>query len=262
MAIPILRGRNFAPGDTRVVILSASAALRAWPDAEPIGQTLPIGEDASGVPLQYTVVGIAGNARVMAMEDPDAVEIYFPVAATDLPNAYLLISTSVSPESVAPTIATIARNLDPEVFPDVRILKSAFDRQLQAARRTAIAVGLLGLCALVLACLGIVGLVAYAVSQRTKEIGIRIALGATRAHVLAIVLRQFSRPVIVGLLLGMAGAGVMSQLLRRQLYGISSLDPAAYLTAVIVFLVTVALAALFPARRALRVDPLRALRFE
>jgi ABC-type antimicrobial peptide transport system permease subunit len=159
-------------------------------------------------------------------------------------------------------LATIARSLDPEVFPDVQILKTAFDRKLQNAGRSALAVSLLGLCALLLACLGIAGLVAYAVSQRVKEIGIRLALGAARGHILALVLRQFSRPVIAGLIAGIAGAAGLSQILRRQLYGISALDPEAYLAAIAIFLLTVATAALWPARRALRIDPLRALRHD
>jgi ABC-type antimicrobial peptide transport system permease subunit len=98
------------------------------------------------------------------------------------------------------------------------------------------------------------------VSQRIKEIGIRIALGAARGHVLLLVLRQFSRPVLAGSLVGMAGAAALSQFLRRQLYGISSLDPAAYLAAIGIFVITVAVAALVPARRALRIDPVKALR--
>jgi ABC-type antimicrobial peptide transport system permease subunit len=104
--------------------------------------------------------------------------------------------------------------------------------------------------------------VAYAVSQRTREIGIRMALGARPAHILAVVLRQFSRPVAAGLLLGVGAAAALSGLLRGQLYGISNLDPAAYLAAIGVFAVTVVGAALWPARRALRVDPMRALRHE
>jgi ABC-type antimicrobial peptide transport system permease subunit len=196
------------------------------------------------------------------MEDPDAVEIYVPAETGDWPSMNVVLKTSTPPESLAPSVVSIARGLDAEVFPEVLILKSAFRRKLQAAERSALAVGLLGASALLLACLGIVGLVAYAVSQRTKEIGIRIALGATRSHVLLIVLRQFSRPVIAGLLVGMAGAAATSQILRRELYGISSLDPTAYLSATGIFMLTVALAAMVPARRALRVDPLRALRFD
>ena len=103
---------------------------------------------------------------------------------------------------------------------------------------------------------------AYAVSQRTKEIGIRTALVARPSHVLAVVLRQFSFPVVGGLLVGVGGAAALSQILRQELYGISNLDPIAYLAAIGLFVVTVAVAALLPARRALRVDPMRALRYD
>ena len=121
---------------------------------------------------------------------------------------------------------------------------------------------LLGFIAQLLACLGILGVVSYGVSQRTKEIGIRMALGAKPSHVLSIVLRQFSLPVVLGLLAGVTGAAALSQFLRGILYGISNLDPITYLGAIVVFLITVVLAALLPARRALRIDPLRALRYE
>jgi ABC-type antimicrobial peptide transport system permease subunit len=133
---------------------------------------------------------------------------------------------------------------------------------VESAQRGAVAVSLLGASALLLACLGIVGLVAYAVSQRTKEIGIRIALGAAHSHVLLVVMRQFSRPVAAGMLTGMAGAAALSQLLRRQLYGISSLDPVSYAAAITIFVLSIAAAGLIPSLRALRIDPLRALRHE
>jgi predicted permease len=262
MKIPILRGRNLAPGDTQAVIVSASAALRAWPGEDPVGKTMTIGEDAAGQPARFTVVGVAGNARVVAMEDPDAVEIYFPMTMEDLPAMSVMVRTSTPPERIAPAVASTARSIDAELFPEVQILKSAFSRKLQSAERSALAVSLLGLSALLLACLGIVGLVAYAVSQRTKEIGIRIALGAKRSHVLLVVLRQFSRPVFAGLVVGVGSAAALSQIMRRELYGVSHLDPTAYAAAIGIFVITVAVAALFPARRALRVDPLRALRFE
>ena len=141
-------------------------------------------------------------------------------------------------------------------------MKSSFRRKLKAVESGALVVSLLGSIAHLLACLGIVGLVAYAVSQRTKEIGIRMALGAKPSHVLSVVVRQFSRPVAAGLLVGVGAAAALSQLLSGVLYGISHLDPIAYLTAIGIFVATVALATLLPARRALRVDPMLALRHE
>jgi ABC-type antimicrobial peptide transport system permease subunit len=142
----------------------------------------------------------------------------------------------------------------------VQLLKTSFAQKLRQTELIAFSVSLLGLSALLLACVGVIGLVAYSVAQRTKEIGIRMALGATGSRVLAVVLRQLSRPVAAGLLLGTGGAAALSQVLRRELYGISNLDPLAYLAAIGLFVTVVTLAALWPARRALRVDPLQALR--
>jgi ABC-type antimicrobial peptide transport system permease subunit len=148
------------------------------------------------------------------------------------------------------------------MFPEVQLLSSAYGSRLQGAEYSALAVSLLGAIAHLLACLGIVGVVAYAVSQRTKEIGLRMALGAQPSQVLSVVLRQFSIPVAAGLIVGVAGAAALSQLLRGQLYGISNLDPTTYLVAIAVFIVTVVVSALLPARRALRIDPLSALRHD
>jgi ABC-type antimicrobial peptide transport system permease subunit len=150
--------------------------------------------------------------------------------------------------------------VDPKIVPEVQSMTTSFQRKLQATEYSTLAAGLLALVALLLACLGIVGIVAYAVSQRTKEIGIRMALGAKPSHILSIVLRQFSLPVGVGLLSGVGGAAALSQVLRGTLFGVASLDPKAYLAAIGLFTATVALASLVPARWALRVDAISALR--
>ena len=166
------------------------------------------------------------------------------------------------PEGLVPFVASVARSIDPAIFPEVQLVKSSFRRKMEDAEYAAMSVSVLGFVALLLASLGIVGLVAYSVSHRTKEIGIRMALGANPAHVLTVVIRQLAMPILAGSVAGVAGAAALSQLLRRELYGISYLDPLAYLGAIVVFFAMVAVAALLPARRALRVDPLRALRYE
>ena len=211
---------------------------------------------------KFTVVGVAGNARVTAPQDPDAEEGYFVAGAADMPSMTVQVKTSGPPEGLVPFVASIAKTIDPKVFPEVELLRTSFRERLHGAEYSALAVSLLGSMALLLACLGIVGLVSYAVSQRTKEIGIRMALGAKPLRVLSAVLRQFALPVAVGLLVGVGGSAALSQILRRQLYGVSHLDPVAYLAAVGVFVITAGIAALLPARRALKVDPLRALRYE
>jgi predicted permease len=254
MKIPLLRGRNLMRGDSHMVVVSQSLAVLAWPAEDPVGRPFQLGD------VKYTVVGISGNARVAATQDRDATQAYFLAGAPDLPSMVALVRTSGPPEALARTLASIAKAIDPKVLPEVQLMKSAFQRSLQGTEYSALAVSLLALVALLLACLGIVGLVAYAVSQRTKEIGIRMALGAKPSHILSIVLRQFSRPVVAGLLVGVGGAAALSQILRQVLYGVGNLDPIAYATAIGVFAATAALAALLPARRALGVDPVRALR--
>jgi len=254
MNIPLLSGRNLMRGDSHAIAISESLAQRLWPAQNPLGKQLDLGD------ADRTVVGIVGNARLVAREDPDAVEAYYLAEAANLPSMVVVVKAAGPPEGLIPFLTSTAASVDPGVFPEVELLKTSFREKLRGTGTSALAVGLLGLVALLLACLGVAGVVAYAVSQRTKEIGLRMALGANPSHVLSIVLRQFSLPVAAGLLAGVAGAAALSQILRRQLYGVSNLDPVAYLAAVGIFIVTIGLAALVPARQALQVDPMQALR--
>ncbi|SPE43613.1 conserved membrane hypothetical protein [Candidatus Sulfopaludibacter sp. SbA3] len=177
-----------------------------------------------------------------------------------MPSMAVLVRTSGRPEQLASTLASIAKAVDPEIVPEVQLMNASFQQRLRGTQYSAMSVSLLALVALLLACLGIVGLIAYAVSQRTKEIAIRMALGAKPSHVFAIVMSQFARPVVVGLVVGLGGAVALSRILRQVLFDVGGLDPVAYLGAIGLFTATVALASLFPARRALLVDPIRALR--
>jgi predicted lysophospholipase L1 biosynthesis ABC-type transport system permease subunit len=241
-------------GDTDATVVSQSLALLGWPGEDPLGKQLELENG------KYTVVGISGNARVAELEDRDSTEAYFLADAADMPSMVVLVKTSGRPEELASTVASIAKAVDPKVIPEVQLMNTSFQQRLRGTQYSALSVSLLALVALFLACLGIVGLIAYAVSQRTKEIAIRMALGAKPSHVFAIVMRQFARPVVVGLVVGLGGAVALSRILRQVLFGVGSLDPVAYLGAIGLFTATVALASLFPARRALLVDPMRALR--
>lgn len=253
MRIPLLQGRNLQRGETGVVVISESLAKAAWPKESALGKSV----DIDG---PHTVVGVSGNARMNRIQDSDAVEAYFPLKDADLPGVSMVIRASGSPEAVLKSVSQLARTIDPKVIPEVQMTKSLYQQKLQSAEYSAAAVSVLGGLSLVLACLGILGLVSFAVSQKAKEIGIRMALGARPAHVLSNVLWQLAVPVGVGLMLGVGAATAVSRILRGFLYGVSHLDGAAYAAALAVFAVTAALAALLPARRALKVDPLRVLR--
>lgn len=210
----------------------------------------------------YTVIGVTGSARTVKLEDSDSVEAYMPLEDGDFPSLYLTVRTVGRPEDLAPTIASTARSIDLDTIPEIELVKSGFERKLRGAEYSALAVTALGSIAQLLACLGIVGVIAYAVSQRTREIGIRVALGAKPAHVLSVVLENFSRPVLAGMLIGCASAAALSRVLRGVLYGISNFDPLTYLIAMSIFVLTVLVASVIPARRALRIDPLTALRHD
>jgi hypothetical protein len=250
MGIPLVRGRNLVRGEAGAVVVSESMARAHWPGDDPLGREFD----------GRTVVGVAASARTAALQNPDAMEAYFAAQPDDMPSMVLLVKASGPPRGLAPFVASIARSADQAIFPEVTLLATSYSQRIRQAGTTAAGVSLLGASALLLACLGIVGLVAYSVSQRTKEIGIRMALGARAAHVLSSVLGQLTRPVLLGLAAGVVGAALVSQLLRRELYGVSVVDPLAYASAIVLFAAAVVLAALGPARRALRVDPMQALR--
>jgi predicted permease len=262
MNIPLLRGSNLKAGDTDAIVVSESLARSKWPGDDALGKQFSTGADAAGKEEKYTVVGVAGNARIIAPHDSEAVEIYYLARDADMPSTSVLVKLRGSSESVSASVRSIASGIDPQIMPAIRPLEVAFHDQLRPVERGALIVSAMGAVALLLAVLGILGLVAYAVSQRTKEIGIRIAMGANPSHVIRAILAQFLRPVALGVLLGATGAAALSQLLRHALYGISSLDPVSYSAAIGLLVAISAIAALVPARRALRVDPMRALRHE
>ena len=202
------------------MVVSQSLAAAALPAEDPLGKPLGLGD------TKYQVVGIAADVRVASPQERGETEIYFLAGAGDLPSTAVLVRTSGRPEALLPGVASIAKSVDAKILPVVQMMKSSFDKKLQGSQYGAWSVSLLAAVALLLACLGIVGLVAYAVSQRTREIGIRMALGAKPSHVLSVVLRQFSSPVLAGLVIGVGGAAALTRLLRGLLYGISNLDPA------------------------------------
>jgi len=257
MNIPFLVGRAFLPGEQHVTILSESLAHRIWHGESPIGKPMP-SDSPSSAPRDI-VVGVVGNARVNALSDSDATEQYWPAQPDDMPQMSLVVKVAGEASSISPVVKSISQSLDPKLFPEIRSLKSLFQGNVATVERIAAAVSLVGFIALVLASIGVIGLVAYTASQRAKEIAIRLALGAARMQIVHTILRQFALPVALGLLTGIAAAATASSALRRALYGISNVDPASYAGAILLLVSILAIAAILPARRALRIDIAKAL---
>jgi ABC-type antimicrobial peptide transport system permease subunit len=259
MNIPLLMGRTLLPGEKNAVVISESFARRQWPGQNPIGKQFDARNPGSP---RDTVVGVVGDARLNALNDDDAVEEYWSAQAGDMPGMSMVVKMSGAPEDFVSMTKVIADSLDPKIFPEIRPLKSLYQATVSTVERLAMVVSLIGLVAVLLAGVGIIGLVAYTVSQRTKEIAIRLALGAERAHVLVAVLRQFALPMMIGLLAGVGVAAGASKVLRKMLFGVSNLDPASYVGAIAVLIGIVGLATLLPARRALQLNMARILHYE
>jgi predicted permease len=257
MAIRILSGRTFFHREKMAVIVSASFAKKQWPGQNPLGK--PLWRDGKS---KDTIVGVAGDARIKAMNDGDAVEVYWPAQAEDLPAMTLLIKTAGAPDGMIPKLKSISDSLDPKLFPSIWLLKAGFHETARDLEKLAMVVTLLGMVAFSMAAIGIIGLVAYAVSQQKKEIAIRIALGAEHLQLLATVLRQFSWPLIWGLVTGAGITAGLSKTLRKTLYGISNLDPMSYVVALAVLALVTGIAAVMPAKRALRLNVSKTLRYD
>jgi predicted permease len=256
MQIPMLLGRTFQQGEKNVVIISDSFARKQWPGQNPLGKLVGDGK------VKDAVVGVAGDAHMNALSNDDAVEQYWPATQDQLPGMVVMVRVAGQAEGLPSAAKSISESLDPKLFPEIRQIRALYADNVRSIEMTAGAVTLMGIVALVLAGVGLIGLVSFTVSQKTKEIAIRTALGATPKQVLKVLLRQFSWPAGLGLLIGTATASASSQLLRQTLYGVSNLDPIAYGVAIGFLLVTLAISALLPARRALKLNLSRALHYE
>ncbi len=255
-----MRGRGFWPReahDAPGVIVTESTARQLWPGQDPLGKTLR--EDTG---REYLVIGVAKDAQVSHLGDLDTTYLYFPAGPQDDVRTYVLVRYGGGFTDVAKGMRDASQSLDHDVFVDVIKLEDNLEIWRAPSRIVAALSGALGALALLLASIGVYGMVSYSVSRCVREIGIRMALGANGADVMSLVLWQAMRPVLIGGLVGVALCAGVSQVLSSMLFGLSARDPIAFIC-VPFFLLTVALIASYiPARRALHVDPMVALRYE
>lgn len=267
MGIELTRGRAFTAIEVQngapIVVVSEQTARILWPDIDPLGQTITVGtpqyasgRDSISNVHAVTVVGVARDAQITKVGLTPNTMLYMPADSGDF-----LVRLSNPGKSIA-ALRDAARIVDPNVLVKVETMNDIIARQgvVQATGVTATYAGVLGLLALLLSAVGIFGVVAYAVSQRTREIGVRIAIGAQRSDVVAMVLRQGMKPVLYGAIAGVLLAIVAMRVLQVFLFGISFVDPLGYTTAAIIVGAAAGLACYFPARRAATIDPVTALR--
>ena len=263
IGVPILEGRAIdetdVVGASAVVVVNQSLARHHWGDDSPVGERISWIERGSWA----TIVGVVGDVRNYGLDSDAVDEIYFPLLQHPSRVVRLLIRTPGDPLQAVQMVHTAIAEMDPQQPLDqILTLKQIRKDSLASPRLTALLLGFFAALALVVTLAGITGVIAFAVSQRTREIGIRMALGAARANVLSMILRKGLALVAAGLLIGVVGAAGLSQLMSELLFGVQPTDPITYL-AVSLVLATVATAACyFPARRAATIDPIRALRSE
>jgi putative ABC transport system permease protein len=264
MGIPLVRGRSFtdndASGHPAVTMVNQAFATKYFGTRDPVGLGIRSGPHD---PLR-TVIGVVGNVHHSSLETPAAPEMYQPLWQTDLGGgAFVVIRSSLPPDQIASAIRAALSKIDPNLaLSDIHTMgelasQSTARRRFQTTLLTAFS----GM-AMLLGMVGVYGLLAYSVKQRTAEIGLRIALGAPRGRVLGMILRQGFQLFMAGLMLGLAGALALTRILTSFLYGVSALDPITFAAVPVLLLLATIMACLIPARRAANVDPMRTLRYE
>jgi putative ABC transport system permease protein len=272
MRIPLRRGHFLTNADAAdavpVVVVDEAFARRLWPDREPIGQRIATGAVPNSNPpvLRWrTVVGVVGHVKNNALDQLGREQVYVPIAQTPFPirNMYLTVRASGDPAAMASSIQSTVRTLDPSLpVYEWKTMDAWLDATVSPRRFNVMLLLAFGALALTLAAIGTYGVIAYSVSQRTQEIGIRMALGASRQDVLRMVVGGGLRLAIAGVLIGVALSLAAGRFISTLLFGVRATDPLTFSAVAAALLATAVVAAWIPARRATRVDPMVALRYE
>jgi predicted permease len=261
MGIPLRSGRYFEPADRsgapNVVIVSEAFARKYFPGEDPLGRTITSHE------ADRTIVGVVGDVHQTSLEVEPITEVYGPIPQLHTAYADLVVKTSGHPYDTLPGVKAAVLAVLPDVpLRTVRTMEELYGTRVAQRKLNMLLLGLFGVLGLVISAVGIYGVMAYMVAQRTREIGVRMALGATRARVLGMVLKSAAVLVAIGLVIGGAGAWYLSRTATTFLFRLDSNDPRAYGVAIAVLACAALIASAIPARRAASVDPMEALRAE
>jgi putative ABC transport system permease protein len=267
LGIPLLRGRLFDDRDTmdapHVALISESLAQEKWPNQDPLGRAIEFGNIDGDLRL-LTVIGVVGDVREASLEKPPRPTIY--VNYRQRPQATYqfsaVVRTAGDPASVIASARKIVRDLDPDVPPSTSSFTAIFAASTGGRRFNLVLFGIFAGTALLLAVAGIYGVLAYSVARRTREMGVRMALGASAGNVMRLVLGQAAVTTGIGVLLGVVCSFILMRFLQSMLYEVSAADPLTFAGVALLLIGVALLAAYLPARRATKVDPIVALRYE
>jgi macrolide transport system ATP-binding/permease protein len=261
MEIPLMQGRDFTYQDTdqsqRVIIINDTMARRFWREQDPLGKQVRIGQTA------LTIVGVVKTGKYQTLgEDPKSF-MYLSILQSYRPDVVLTVRADGDPASLLPTIREAIRAMDANLpLFEVKTLTQHMSISVFTQRIAATLLGIFGLLALLLASIGLYGVMAYSVSQRTHEIGLRMALGAQGSDVLKMIVGQGMKLALIGVALGLAGAFMVTRFLASLLHGVDSTDLVTFAGASLILIAVALVASYIPARKATKVDPMIALRYE
>jgi putative ABC transport system permease protein len=265
LGIPLLRGRIFderdGPDSPHVAVVSQSLAQERWPSQDPIGHTIEFGNMDGDMRL-LTIVGIVGDVRDYGVDAPPRPTVYVDLFQRPRPAITLTMLTDADTQMVTASARGILHDLNPEIPPSFETFSQIYSASLGPRRFNVILVAIFGITALLLAAVGVFGVMAYSVSRRIREIGVRVALGASSRDVLNMILGQGCRTIFIGIAIGLAGSLVLTRTLQSMLFGVTATDLLTFATVILLLVVTALLACYLPARRAAKVDPMVALRYQ
>jgi putative ABC transport system permease protein len=267
MGIPLVQGRLIEPSDDekapRVVVVNQAFVKRYFPNGDAIGKRMRLGKLTSEFPWA-TIVGTVGDVRNFTLDEPPEPAMYWPVAQIrSTPSLAIVVRTQSDPDALAPAVRDAIAKIDQaQPIYDMQSLDQLVAKSLDQRRFTLTLMLLFGVIALVLSAIGIYGVMAFAVTQRTQEIGIRMALGASALDVLKMVVGSGMFLAVIGVAVGLIGAFAVTRLMASLLFGVSPTDLVTFGLVTAGLLMVALLACYIPARRATKVDPLVALRYE
>jgi putative ABC transport system permease protein len=268
LGIRLLRGRDFTDADSetapRVALINARIARDLFPGQDPVGKRFMQGRpDPTRKPVWTTIVGVVDDTRMYGLANPSRFEVYRPLAQGTPDEMNLIVRSRIDPSALTSSIRAAVASIDPnQPISSIATMDQLVQDSVGSRRVTLILLGVFSALGLVLAGIGIYGVISYSVAQRTQEIGIRMALGAAREDVMKMILLQGARIAGTGLAIGFIAAFGLTRYLEKLLFSVNPVDPGTFAAVALVLAVVALLACYIPARRTLRVDPMTALRYE
>jgi putative ABC transport system permease protein len=259
MGVPFLAGRDFTPQEDLVLIVNDSTAKKLWPGENPLGKRVKFQPNGDWIP----VVGVVADMKALGLTAEPRIEMFLTLGQDTFRSGFLIVRSNVGTETMVPSLRAAVLAIDKNMaIYNIKTMERVVSDSIAQPRFNMVLLAIFAGLALILASVGIYGVMSYSVTQRTQELGVRMALGAQRRDIFSLVLKQGIILALIGVAIGLAGAIGLSKALASVLYGVSATDPVTFISVAVIMLAVALVACFFPARKATKVDPLTAMRYE